>query len=411
MPKGLPFGIHESNGVFMSEREFIPSKALSKIERIITSLNLNAITRHTDSHKLVAIAELFDNNNILLESGAGKGPDSLVGALAESIEHFSTFQFNAENLCTQHCDFIANQKAAEFDGFLTSLPSSPDPLETFKLTTTDRKKELFVPSILLCPKIESSSWSSVRADMQFLSRYSSNSGIAFGCTKAEALLHGTHEVIERHILSCFFMAICAIGPALKLHAPSKSLLTKALQGNPHALALADQLQIIIIKDVMNVYFSVALPKSGPGDFHLSPIGSGCSLDICIAIQRAVTEQFQVHALYDDSQEAIDRKTLDFLASSKTLKHLIDFKPVKNLNLPTLDPPLTSSVTSVPLQLKALEKNLLTADRTLYHRVVAKYSDDGIVCQAYVPGLERFNIIRNGYLVAPQAILRKTPKAR
>lgn len=38
-----------------------------------------------------------------------------------------------------------------------------------------------------------------------------------------------------------------------------------------------------------------------------------------------------------------------------------------------------------------------------------YSDDGIVCQSYIPGLERFNLIRNGCHVVPQRFLRQTAK--
>lgn len=391
----------------MSEREYSPTEALSKIKKIIHSLRLNAVTRHTDESKLVAVAELFDDTNNLIESGAGKGPDSLIGALAESIEHLSTFQSNANEASIQRCDFIATQKAIECDGFLTSLPCKADTIDTFRLTTLDIAEELFVPSILLCPWLEGTVWNSASTNLQFLSRYSSNSGIAFGCTKDEALLHGTHEVIERHILSRFFMAICAIGPLMKLYAPSKPLLTRALQSDPCALAMADKLQIIIIKDVMNVYFAVAIPKAGPGNLHLSPIGSGCSLDICIAIQRAVTEQFQVEALYDDAQEAIDRKTLDLLSRSNTLKYLIDFNSVKNLNLPILDQPPTDFAINVPLQLEMLKNNVSASGRIIFHRVITQYSDNGIVCQSYIPGLERFNIIRNGCLVAPQHILRQT----
>ena len=123
-------------------------------------------------------------------------------------------------------------------------------------------------------------------------------------------------------------------------------------------------------------------------------------------KKAVTEQLQVDALYDDTQEAKDRKTLNFLANSKILRCLIDLNPVKNLRLPLLDLPLRAYVASVPSQLDALRQNLLATNRTIYHRVVTQYADDGIVCQAYIPGLERFNVIRNGSLVAPQRILRQ-----
>jgi len=393
----------------MSERETDPAIALKKIQRIIDSLHLKAVTQHIDCNALVATAKLFDKNQNLIESGAGKGPDSLIGALAESIEHLSMFQFNTDDSSVQSCGFIASQKAAENDGLFTSLPNSLELIKSFKLTTPDQNKELFVPKILLCPRMEGASLSGENTGMYFLSRYSSNSGTAFGCTKPEALLHGINEVIERHILSCFFMAVCSIGPSIKLYTPSKPLLAKALQNNDYALALADKLQIIVIKDVMSVFFSVALPKSGPGHHHLSPIGSGCSLDICTAIRRAVTEQFQVSELYDDAQESIDRTTLSFLASLEKLKPLIDFEAVSTLRLPILDSPLVDFEKSVPAQLESLENSLLRTGKAPYYRTVARYSDDGIVCQSYIPGLERFNLIRNGCHVAPQRFLRQTAK--
>lgn len=138
--------------------------------------------------------------------------------------------------------------------------------------------------------------------------------------------------------------------------------------------------------------------------HGPAIGSGCSLDICTAIQRAVTEQFQTHLLYDSTEESIDRKTLNLLSSSNSLKPLIDFAPIKNLRLPTLDHPRKSSTSTVPEQLKTLNNNLSITNRKIFQRTVARFSTNSIVTQVYIPGLERFNIIRNGLLVVPQHIL-------
>lgn len=394
----------------MSERELTPAEALSQLNKVINELGLNAVTRYTSRNRLVATAELFDKNNNLIESGAGKGPDSLIGALAESIEHYSTFQPHIGDLHHHRCDFIATQKHSECEGLLSSLPRTGEKIECFKLTTLDKREELYIPSILLCPKNAERFSTNRSPDVQYLARYSSNSGIAFGCTEAEALLHGTNEVIERHILSCFFMAVCSIGPAMDLYTPSEKLLTSALQDNPSAIESANKLQIIIIKDMLGVYFTVAFPKAGPGDLHISPIGSGCSLDIRTAIQRATTEQFQSHSLYGIAEEAIDKTTLDLLSSSDKLKGLIGFAHIRSLSLPSLDQPLTDFTASVPQQLKTLQNNLLREGKTIFHRTVARYSGNNVVSQCYVPGLERFNIIRNGCLVAPQHILRKTSKS-
>ncbi|MCX2898184.1 YcaO-like family protein [Pseudomonas mandelii] len=389
----------------MFEREITSSEALFTIMSTIHTLGLHPVAHYADPTNLVATAELFDKHNNLVESGSGKGPDALVGALAESIEHFSTFHLPTDDRVWQRSDIIATQKAATHDGLLTNLPLTDELIECVKLTTLDNNETIFIPSILLSPQTANNTPSKNSSATKFLNRYSSNSGIAYGCTEAEALLHGTLEIIERHILSLFFMAVCAIGPKIRLYKPSKALLRKSLQNNESALELADKLQIIIIKDLMSVYFSVAFPKNGPGDLHLSPIGSGCSLDICTAIQRAVTEQLQSDLLYDTTEEASDRKTLEILSGSKNLKHLIDFSPIKNLKLPTINEDLPSAKSTVPEQIYALSKTLLNTNKKIFRRTVARFSKNSIVSQTYIPGLERFNIIRNGLLVAPQHILR------
>lgn len=389
----------------MSERELSPTEALFNIMSTLHALDLSAVTRYTTPSKLVATAELFDGNDNLVESGAGKGPDSLIGALAESIEHFSTFQPLADAPIRYRSDKIATQKAVAEDGIFTSLPYTEKLIECFRLTSLNNNEELFAPCVLLRPETTQNIHEDSNSALRFLSRYSSNSGIAFGCTENEALLHGAHETIERHILSLFYMAVCGLGPAMELYTPSAALLQTALRSHPAALASANRLQVIIIKDVLSVYFAVAFPKAGPGAHHLSPIGSGCSLEIHTAIQRAVTEQFQSEDLYDAAEEFIDRETFDLLSKSRHLKHLIDFAPVTTATFPTIDAPAHFNSTTVSAQLEKLQKNLSNTGMKIFRRTVARFSSHSIVTQIYIPGLERFNIIRNGRLVVPQYVLR------
>ncbi|MDR8384316.1 YcaO-like family protein [Pseudomonas sp. JL2] len=388
----------------MPERELTSTEALFNIMSTLHTLGFRAEARYTTPSRLVATAELFDSDNHFIESGAGKGPDALIGALAETIEHASSFLAPNHESTWHSTDSIASQKAAKYDGFFTRLPYSDEPIDCFTLTSLDKKEHLIAPSALLCPAAARSNSNDTRSTMQFLARYSSNSGIAFGCTENEALLHGIQEIIERHVLSLFFMAICGIGPKMDLYKPSTSLLNKALLNDPSALEPANKLQIIIIKDVLSVYFAVAFPKAGPGDQPLSPIGSGCSMDICTAIQRAVTEQFQSESLYDVFEDSMDRKTVKLLSHSKTLKNLIDLAPVRSLNLPELECPPHNSNETVPAQLDTLHKAVSASDKKIFHRTVVRFPNNSIVTQAYIPGLERFNIIRNGQLVVPQHVL-------
>lgn len=71
----------------MSEREISSREAFVRINNVIQTLGLRARVRYVDDGNLVATAELYNEYDTLIESGAGKGPDALVGALAESLEH------------------------------------------------------------------------------------------------------------------------------------------------------------------------------------------------------------------------------------------------------------------------------------------------------------------------------------
>ncbi len=246
-------------------------------------------------------------------------------------------------------------------GFLPACLTPKKLIECFRLTSLNNNEDLFAPCVLLCPKTTQNIHEDSHSALRFLSRYSSNSGIAFGCTENEALLHGAHETIERHILSLFYMAVCGLGPTMELYTPSTDLLQTALRSHPVALASANSLQVIVIKDVLSVYFAVAFPKAGPGVHHLSPIGSGCSLEIHTAIQRAVTEQFQSEDLYDAVEESIDSQTFDLLSKSRHLKHLIDFAPVTRATLPIIDTPAHIDSLTVSAQLEALQKTYQTKE--------------------------------------------------
>lgn len=319
----------------MSERELSTLDAKNRIISIINNLGLRASTRYTCKGKLVATADLFDNRNALVASGAGKGPDCLVGALAESIEHYATLLPSSTSMILQSCQAVASQNQTESDGLFTSLPLTTEPIKCFELKTLCNTKYIFVPSVILCPQEKLVQDTHSTQSIRHLARYSSNSGIAFGCTQAEALLHGINEAIERHILSTLFMSICGLHTKIDLYSPPQHLLKVALRHNPHALEAAEKLQILIIKDFFGVYFSAAFPKVASQDFFLSPLGSGCSVDVGIAIERAITEQIQTSSLYGETEKDQDRKTYEFLSGSKTLNPLINLDPIRNIALPLL----------------------------------------------------------------------------
>ncbi|WP_277423447.1 YcaO-like family protein, partial [Pseudomonas viridiflava] len=78
------------------------------------------------------------------------------------------------------------------------------------VTLTDMQSgaPVLLPAVLQMPHIPLTGKACMQAELSFLNKYSSNSGIAFGCSRPEALLHGLNEVVERHVLSKIFMSLC-----------------------------------------------------------------------------------------------------------------------------------------------------------------------------------------------------------
>ncbi|WP_375122290.1 hypothetical protein [Pseudomonas sp. LW8] len=104
----------------MSEREISSSEAFVRINNVIQTLGLKARVRYVDDGNLVATAELYNEYDTLIESGAGKGPDALVGALAESLEHYAMFHAEPPFCTTLGCSDIASQNGVESDGIYKS---------------------------------------------------------------------------------------------------------------------------------------------------------------------------------------------------------------------------------------------------------------------------------------------------
>jgi len=134
MPK-VDLSAFKPTRLTMSEREISSSEAFVRINNVIQTLGLKARVRYVDDGNLVATAELYNEYDTLIESGAGKGPDALVGALAESLEHYAMFHAEPPFCTTLGCSDIASQNGVESDGIFTSLRKNIEPLQCLQHST------------------------------------------------------------------------------------------------------------------------------------------------------------------------------------------------------------------------------------------------------------------------------------
>ncbi|MNJ31984.1 YcaO-like family protein [compost metagenome] len=381
----------------IAEREMSTYEASHRLKSVCQLLNLSPKIRFEDNDNLVATCSLYSPSGEEVSSGAGKGRYCELGAVAESLEHHFLEQCIGDEPEVISGARIHGCTHSHDDWLLKSVPASLD-IPAFRLNSLHGDESIYVPAALLNPcsgYVEEI----LETEASFLTKYSSNSGMAFGCTENEALLHAINECIERHALSVYYMSVCKLMPALKLQIPSNSFLEDAFCTDKTLLAHAKKLTLFLTNEFYGAFFCIAIAKREI-DCSLSVVGSGCSADPSVALYRAVSEQLQCSRLRRPKEKQEDLSTACMLGSSKRLSKLltpiIDY-PAETLNRGT-------SSQGMRAQIQQATEKLHEHGRSVFYRTL--FNKPGLACvvQAYIPGLERFHLIRSGIPVVPQSAL-------
>lgn len=389
----------------MSEREFTASEALAKIIDAIGSLGLNYTLSPSNTSDLIATATLIDESGKTLSEGAGKGLSCRVGALAECIEHLYATSDITQQTRLIKSRKIALQKFTIVDEVIANLPDKDISLPCLPFFEISEGSEVQVPAALISTNRKVLETTMNCPDTNFLARYSTNSGTAFGCSFNEAILHGLNEVVERHTLSCLFMSACKQSLRQHTYTPSPALMSLVRLELCDASIDTSWMNILLIESATGVFFSAALPKEEKSQFILCPVGSGCSISPVTAVTRAITELMQVTALYDESEHGLDSITYDLLDSHPLLRNLIQLSEFRTEALSAWNKSISRQTLSIEKQIKSIVNGLRRTGHNTSYRILKTFDNGCIVTQVYIPGMDRFNLIRAGSAVAPQHILR------
>lgn len=375
----------------MTERELNTEEAIQRLNALVTALGLHAILSPTVDTQRVATCQLYDDRGVEVACGAGKGEACTVGALAESLEHY-VIDITPPNPTVS--DQILTSTAPFDDWLLNAIPPGcPIPSFTFEGLKNDT--HIDVPAVLVAPSDRQVSHIE-RTPAGFLSKYASNSGMALGCTRNEALLHAMNEAVERHALSMYYLALCGLAPEPRLYRPSRTFLQETFMNDSLLLEYANDLDIFLTHDFFDLPFCIAV-SCPTAQRPLGTVGSGSSLSPAVALYRAVTEHLQCDRLYGPSEAQEDHATEALLNSAIRLTALVHPCPTHTVD--AFHPPLESF--SVPQQVDCLSSRVDNCNKKIFCRTVFEHTHFATVMQVYIPGLERFHLIRAGVPVAPQ----------
>lgn len=403
--KGPPPGLMIEKELNMSEREFTANEALARITDTISSLGLNYTVSLSKTSDLIATAALTDKAGKILSEGAGKGPFCRVGALAECIEHLYATGDVTQQTTLIESRKILLKKFTIVDEVIANLPNKDISLPCLLFSDISGGSEVQVPAALISTNRKLLETTMNCPDTNFLARYSTNSGTAFGCSFNEAILHGLNEVIERHTLSYLLMSACKQSLRQYTYTPSPTLMSLVCLELCDASIDISWMKILLVESTSGVFFSAALPKESESQFILCPVGSGCSTSPVTAITRAITELIQITALHDESENKLDSITYDLLDSHPLLRNLIKLAEFRKEDHAVWNKSIDSRTPPIEKQINLIVNSLKRTGHNTSYRVLKKFDNGCIVTQVYIPGMDRFNLIRAGSAVAPQHILR------
>lgn len=349
----------------------------------------------------VAVAALYIAGELVAE-GAGKGNSCEVGALAEAFEHYSLRDDGSVDIVQVTASQIAEQIPVQRDGILKSLGRFDECIEGVKFQSLVGEECLIIPQMLVCP-CDSPPTSACET---FLERYSTNSGAALGCSLDEAILHGLNEVVERHILSLVMLNSIGSGGEIDIFEISQTRISELL--DVVDVVLIGNIRVYFVDMLLGGFFCVAVRGEEKHEFSLPQIGSGFSQSFLLAFSRAVHELIQAETLYGYEERCVDEQAIRVISCSKRLGALRTLQ-ISSSKVVDYTPELYGRFSHRPdKQVESALASLQLAGFNCYFRVLSKLGGSVVVVQVYIPGMERFNLIRSGKWVAPHSVLLKSP---
>ncbi|GGP06588.1 YcaO-like family protein [Nonomuraea glycinis] len=348
-------------------------------------------------------------------NGYGKGDveSARVGALFEALEHYlsSVDGFDADALHLQDSDSLARGPLAR-DVAVSMLAEMPHGKIGCMSTRSGRTGEtVSVPVFLSVPDYVLPAGECLRGrvgdffDYTAVQRYSFNNGWASGVDAHEAVVHALNEVVERDAFSLLLIDQFLGRRSRRLRVVDPATLPDdlALLGEHAGEIAGTPIHLIDMTTELDVPAFLAFCPPQPG----SPArvrGCGASLSRAHAMRRALTELVQLLILdqySSEEQKAEERDCLpDLTRGFPVLRacRFADFTPLladaERVAYREDDAP------STPPDHQDRLVNVLASNGFDVYLRDHYVTDDLVVSNVLVPGLERFLLITDGQFVLP-----------
>lgn len=342
---------------------------------------------------------LLDNKNRTIAVGMGKGTKKapILGSEFEAIEHY-IFGKQKHNIENKKIEDIVSQAPVMLNESVIKIilnKYKDISFNTTRFKAFNSHDYIDYPTILIDinwkePEID---------DNSRIYSYASDSGYASGSTENEAYIHAINELVERDTVSKFMIQY---GLNYNLGIDAKIIQYQSLPKRLKKIyadikeSIDGKLSLIKVSNKYGIptYISII------DEYDYPLYGFGTSLIEDYAVERALTEAFQLYCVYNEEDRIMFSRISEIWKDMPDILKIIKFEFIRDLQLgnyePVNDQPYFMNVHE---NLQELLLKLNKDNIHVYKRQV--YKADGIaVVQVLIPQFDKFNLILEGQVVIP-----------
>ncbi len=406
------------------ERSFSLKDACAEVMRVLAALGLRHELR-VAGHGVVAVkCRLYDATGEHVAVGLGKGdePSAKAGALFEALEHYFLKHHYVE---LEHLPSVslAEQSRGVLPGLIASVIQQSRegsiPCVSHAClsegSTVAYPLGLFMPSYLDAHLADPSLNPADTFDYTRLAEYASNTGVAIGMNRTEAVVHGLLEAVERDAMSRFLAdAFIKLEPG-SLREVQPDTLPPRLRRLADVIAHKASVPRVRLFSLRNRFdiptFCAWMDRQL---FGLFQVGFGSSLRESHAIERSLYELAQSYIAFTElhEREGAKKRNQEILAN---LAHSRVMQSCAAFDLAALEQVLEHQ--PVAYQNRQLDPQ---GDLSAYLARIVKLLDDGgakayvaeftlpidsaiTVTHSYVSESDRFMTVTGGRTPMPSAL--------
>ncbi|MSP53933.1 MAG: hypothetical protein EXR81_06835 [Gammaproteobacteria bacterium] len=262
------------------------------------------------------ICKISNGNFLTYGFGKGNKKKSLLGAIYEALEHYTSVP-SLVNFPTTICSYQEINKSLLIKNkipleLLSNTTFQKKNLAWIKLKNVSNDSEVFIPAVSITPTYLSHRYPDDTFPYEKIYLSSTSTGIAIGSTFKEALQTALLEVIERDSLSLFIIKTFLSSKESEIILIQLTSLSEKIYKLVSYIenCFCSNLKIIFIPNEFEVYTFCAIAYSS--NYNLPIKGLGCSFDVEYAIQKALLELIEQCNIYNDFLKNKNEDVFNFL---------------------------------------------------------------------------------------------------